>query len=257
MKYILSIVMLVIVAIALNAQSLVFVTQDKPDFPNVMGEGLQFPATNPGVSVELVRLLEKELKLAIEIKRFPWARCLETELKNGTADGAFIASYKKEREEFGKYPTNADGSVDTSKRVTTLSYSFFKLKNNAWTWDGKTLTGLSGSVGVPGGYSIADDLTKMGATVIANGSTELNFRNLLAGRLALVATIDEDGDYILKKPEFVGKIEKITTPIVSKPYYVMLSKQFVSKNPDLAAKIWNAVATLREKHYLKISEAYF
>jgi polar amino acid transport system substrate-binding protein len=223
----------------------------------VLGEGSLLPADKPGAAVELVRLIEKQLNIKIEINRYPWTRCLETELKNGTADGAFIASYKAEREQFGAYPRKADGTIDPSKRVTTLSYSFYKRTGDAWKWDGKALGEVKGKIGVPGGYSIAGDLEKMGAVVDAYGSTEVNMRNLLANRLALVATIDDDGDYIVAKKEFSGKIEKVAIPIVSKPYFIMLSHQFVANNPALAEKIWNASAELRDTQYLKICQTYF
>jgi polar amino acid transport system substrate-binding protein len=47
-------------------------------------------------------------RIKIIIKRLPWKRAFEGELKTGSADGLFGASYKKEREPFGAYPMNGD-----------------------------------------------------------------------------------------------------------------------------------------------------
>ncbi len=234
-----------------------FVTQDKQDFPWVIGDTTAIPADRPGASIDLVRAIAAKLGITIEIRRYPWTRCLETELKNGSADGAFLASYKAEREAFGLYPQK-DGKTDPARRVNTSTYSFYRLKSSTWNWDGKTASGPGGPVGVPGGYSVSDDLKKMGMDVVSSANTEVNFRNLLNGRLALVATLELDGDYLLEtNAAFTGKIEKVAIPVVSKPYYIMLSRQFVAKEPELAARIWAAAAELRDKNLQGYLAKYF
>ena len=249
----------IIIGVSAGAQtkSIVFVTQDKQDFPWVIGDSSAIAAEKPGAAIDLVRSIAQKLGISIEIKRYPWTRCLETELKNGTADGAFLASYKAEREAFGLYPQK-DGKPDPSRRVNTSTYSFYRLKASTWTWDGKTPKNPEKPVGTPGGYSIGADLKAMGMNVLASGSTEVNFKNLLNGNLSLVATLELDGDYLIEtNPAFTGKIEKVETPIVSKPYYIMLSKQFVAKDPELAAKIWAAVAEIRDKGLQNRLAKYF
>ena len=185
-------------AISVSAQtkSLVFVTQDKQDFPWILGDSTEIKADKPGASIDFVKGIAAKLGISIEIKRYPWARCLETELKSGSADGAFLASYKAEREAFGLYPQK-EGKPDPARRVNTSTYSFYRLKGSSWSWDGKAPRSPDGAVGVPGGYSIADDLKKLGLNVLPSGNTEQNFKNLLGGRLALVATLELDGDYLL------------------------------------------------------------
>jgi polar amino acid transport system substrate-binding protein len=235
----------------------VFVCEDKENFPDLMGNGIDILAQNPGVSVELIKKLEPMANIKITFKRMPWKRCLEVELKNGTADGAFLASYKTEREEMGTYPMK-NGKPDTDKRVTTTSYVFYKLKGSGIDWDGKALINFDGVIGAPAGYSIVGDLTGMGYKVIESDTSLKGLKQLLANKLALFATLDEQGDFILSKnAEFTGKIEKIKTPLASKPYYLMLSKQFVAKNPELSAKIWDSIKILREKEYSKLSLKYF
>lgn len=249
--------LLAAVSLAAQNKGLVFVTQDKPDFPWITGDSSEIAAERPGASIDFVRALAAKLGVAIEIKRYPWTRCLETELKNGSADGAFLASYKPEREIFGLYPQK-DGKTDASRRVNTSTYSFYRLKSSTWNWDGKTVGKPGGAVGIPAGYSIGDDLKAMGFEVLTSANTESNFRNLINGRLALVATLELDGDYLLEhQAAFKGKIEKVATPIVSKPYYIMLSRQFVERDPALAERIWAAAAELREKSLKAFLAKYF
>jgi polar amino acid transport system substrate-binding protein len=246
-----------VASLSAQTKTLVFVTQDKQDFPWVMGDSSEFQAAKPGASVDLVQAIAAKLGIGIEVRRYPWARCLETELKTGSADGAFLASYKPEREIFGLYPQK-DGKTDASRRVNTSTYSFYRLKSSTWNWDGKTVGKPGGAVGIPAGYSIGDDLKAMGFEVLTSANTESNFRNLINGRLALVATLELDGDYLLEhQAAFKGKIEKVATPIVSKPYYIMLSRQFVERDPALAERIWAAAAELREKSLKAFLAKYF
>lgn len=235
----------------------IFVCEDKENFPDLMGNGSEILAQNPGISVEVLKKLEPMVNIKITFKRLPWKRCLEVELKNGTADGAFLASYKQEREELGMYPM-INGKPDTDKRVTTTSYVFYRLKGSKIDWDGKILLNFEGLIGAPAGYSIVGDLTGMGYKVIESDNSIKGLKQLSDNKLALFSTLDVQGDSILKNDkDLSAKLEKIKIPFAAKPYYLMLSKQFVAKNPELSAKIWDSIKILREKEYPKIEARYF
>ncbi len=230
--------------------------EDQEDFPNVLGKTDKVEATNPGVAIELIRLMEKKMGIKINIKRAPWKRALEMELKTGAVDGVFTASYKPEREEFGEYPKK-DGKLDESKRYNTITYVFFKAKGAKIDWDGKDLKGFTGTIDAPRGYSIVDDLKKKGYTVEESPSTSVGFQKLVAGRVGLVAALEATGDHTLSKAADVAKkVEKVNPPIVSKSYYFILSHQFVKANPVLAEKFWNTMKEVRDKEYKKILAKY-
>lgn len=240
-----------------QTKELVFYCEDQEDYPNVIGAGDQIKATEPGVAIEVIQLLEKKLNLKIQIKRGPWKRILEVDLKNGTANGVFTASYKPEREEFGVYPKK-DGKIDESRRYSSITYSFYKLKKTSIAWDGNNFQNFTGSIDAPRGYSIVEDLRKKGYNVEESPSTSMGFKKLMAGRVSLVAALESSGDHLLSKDkEALANIQKIEPPIVSKPYYFMLSKQFVAQNPELAEKIWSTLKEIREKDMKKISAKYF
>jgi polar amino acid transport system substrate-binding protein len=238
---------------------LIFVSEDKENFPQQMGTSTEYDMKKPGVAVEFLKQLEPILNIKIIFRRMPWKKCLEEDLKNGNADGAFLASYNKEREEFGVYPMK-EGKPDVDKRVTTTNYIFCKVKGSAVDWDGKNPLNLKagGFIGAPLGYSIVGDLKNMGLTVIESEDSKSGLKQLVNGRIELFACLDSQADYNIKMmSELKNKIEIIKTPITSKPYYLMLSKQFVEKNSVLADKIWNNIKALREKTYTKIEAKYF
>ena len=232
-----------------------FVCEDKEDFPGVMGNSPAILPNNPGAGIEALRLVASRLGIEIKFVRMPWTRALEFELKNGTVDGLFTASYKKERETFGLYPMKA-GVIDDSKALYSSNYVFYKLKSSKIEWDGKTLTGLLGNIGAPRGYSIVGDLQKLGYTMEESDGTLTDFKKMDANRMEIAAELELTGDLFLERnPYLAQKIIKLSPPIVMKPYYVMLSKQFVAANPELAVKIWDSIGDMRSE-YIKIAAKY-
>ncbi|MBF0206151.1 MAG: transporter substrate-binding domain-containing protein [Oligoflexia bacterium] len=236
--------------------------ENKTDFPNLVGEGDKLDANTPGMSIEALRLVEAAMKakkknIKFNFIRMPWKRCME-EMKAGSVDGIFNASFKEERKELGAYPMNGT-TVDESRRITTTNYSFYVQKGKKIPWDGKTLGKLDGSVGAPAGYSIIDDLKKLGATTEEGmEGTKKDFEKLGAGRLVAAAALDKTGDHILKSDTALGaKIEKVEPAIVNKPYYVMLSHQFVAKNKELAEEIWTELGRIRDSEELKAKWALY
>jgi polar amino acid transport system substrate-binding protein len=170
----------------------------------------------------------------------------------------FIPKLKEKRKELGLYPMK-NNEVDKSRRIANTTYSFYVPKGTTIPWDGKTLGVLNGPVGAPAGYSIVEDLKKLGAKVEESPATLNDFQKLNAGRLAAVAALEGAGDFELRKhPELAKTIEKFKPPIKTKPYYVMVSHQFNAKNPGLAQKIWDEIAKIRDsKEMTVIQDKYY
>lgn len=229
-----------------------FMCENVEQFPIHMGNSDSIDWNKPGAGIECVKMLESKVGIKIKVERAPWKRVLDVELKNGTSDGAFPASYKKEREALGAYPMKG-GKVDKTRSLYTDAYYFYKLKDANFSWDGKAVSNLKGMVGAPYGYSVVDDLKKLGISVEESEETLLDFKKLAAGRVGAVAALELMADFLLKKyPDLNKVIVKVSTPIASKEYYVMLSNQFVKSNPALADKIWNAVGKMRENEFPKL-----
>lgn len=241
-----------------QATELTFACENKQDFPTVMGNSEKVLDENPGMAVEAVRILEKKLSLKINIRRLPWKRCLN-ELEQGRVQGLFTISFKEKRKKLGMYPEK-NGKVDPSRRFTSASYALYKLKGSDVNFDGTDFINITGRVGAPSGFSIVDDLKKRGLAVNESPSTEHDFKKMISGRLQAVAALEMNGDYyLLADKEFNKKIEKVTPLIVMKPYYFIVSNQFYKEKPQLAEKIFETIAEIREdpnfkkklKNYIK------
>jgi polar amino acid transport system substrate-binding protein len=234
--------------------------EDKEQPPYYLGVGTAIPSSKPGISVDIVKMLEKKIpQLKIDFVRVPWARCTAG-LGTNTYDAIFNSSYTPDRLSIGWYPTTNnrhDGPVDTSKRITTIQYSLYTLDTTKLSWDGKAFSDPTVLLGAPAGYSIVNDLKKIGMAVHESPASTNALDMLLAGRFPGAVLQDVTADAIIaKNTQKFSKIVKSPKAIVSKEYYLMLSKDFVSKHPDLSRAIWKAIEELRLSEFAKLTALY-
>lgn len=199
-----------------------------------------------GLTTALVKMAEKQLGGGkLEILPLPWKRCLE-EVKAGDINGIIKISYTPERAaELCVFPM-AGEKADATKRLLNDTYSIYRLKGSAVTWDGKVLV-ADGRVGAQSGFSVVKQLQSLGAKVDdGTRSADDNLKKLIEGRVVAVALQSEEGDISVAASPDALKIEKITPVLVEKPYFVTFSKQFYAKEPGYAKKVWDAIATARE-----------
>lgn len=225
-------------------------TENEDSFPWVLKD-------RAGLTVQMLRMVEKRVGGRIEVVPLPWKRCLE-DIKNGKVDAAFKISYSAARAaELGNYPMAGD-KPDASKRLLTDTYSLYRLKGTAIEWDGKVLK-AGGPVGAQSGFSVVDQLKGLGAKVDdGTRSADDNLKKLLAGRFVALALQTEEGDISVESdPEFKGKIERLKPVLVEKPYFLMFSKQFTSKNAAYVQEVWDAIGTVRESaEYVSAAKSF-
>lgn len=229
--------------------------EDKTQFPYYMGD-TQRVLDKPGAAVELVKMLEERIPgLQIRFSRYPWKRCL-TMLKTGQVDGIFNASFNTSRTRIGEYPWE-DGQVDPSRRLTTISYYLYTLPNTEIGWNGEAFEDPDISVGAPLGYSIVNDLENLGVSVIKVRSSMQSLQLLKAKRVKAVALQSVTADYLLaNNPDQLEGIVRIAPPLKTKPYYLMLSRQFKAAHPELSEQIWDAIGELREEKLETLARPY-
>ncbi len=244
------------ISLSVQAQTVLKVAYDTDiQFPYYLGQTSQVLTHNPGAIVELIRLLEGKIPgLKIELVRYPWKRCLRN-LKAGYVDAVFNSSFKEERHQYGQYPMK-NGVVDSDRRITTISYYFYKKKETAFSWNGKTVSDTSMNIGAPLGFSIVDDLNRMNLKVVQTHATLSNLQKLLRNMVRVVALQDITGDYYLKHFNQFQGLVKVQPALKTKPYYLMISHQFKEKNPELSEKIWNELAKLREEELANLTAKY-
>ncbi len=235
--------------------------EDKEQPPYYLAAGETIP-DKPGIAVEMVSMLEEYVPgLVVEFSRAPWTRCLAT-LESGEADAIFNSSYNEGRLKAGRYPTldgTPNGKPDTEKRITTIAYHLYKTAGSDIAWNGKEIAGLGSSkVGAILGYSIIGDLKKLNVSVneVAAGTPAI-LKMLVAGRFPAAALQDVTADALIAStPEYAEKLVKDERPIVSKPYYLMLSHQFVARYPETAKQIWDAIEKIRNEKFSSLAQKY-
>jgi len=234
------------------SDTLTFVFSDVEVFPYQMGDGSAL-SNPPGIAVDIIVKAAKNLGHTVRFIRVPNKRVLLT-VQGGKADGAFVFSYKPEREKYGLYPMK-NGKPDGELRIASMSYYFYALIRNNMKWDGKKLKGTSLHVGANTGYSIVVDLKKMGYQVEEAKTTRQNFQKLKSNRFGVVAAQAITADAYLEYNQDTS-IEKIGPPVKTKDYFLMLSHQFYKKNPERAQDFWKEIASQRDYIAAKKSAKY-
>jgi polar amino acid transport system substrate-binding protein len=228
-----------------SAEPLIWVTDDTPGDPYIIGGGTNFKTDLPGIEIELYREVAKQLKLDITFKRLPWKRCLKL-IEHNKVQGVFPASFKEERMKIGVYPMRK-GQVDATRKTRNNAYYLYKMKSSPIFYNGSSFENVRGMIGVPIGWAIVDDLKKMQVSVkelpIHENSLDILVQNRINGFVCLETVFD---GYIKRNPTKYSDIVKVSPPIWEKPYYLIQSHAFVNANPELAHKIWDTILAIKE-----------
>lgn len=233
----------------------IFAYESEEIFPFYMGT-TQTPKKNPGVTVELIQLLGRQMSLDVKFTRLSWKRMLLA-LKAGKVD-ALVASYKPSRLEFGNFPMK-DGQVDTKRCIAHSNYYLYVLKGSYVTWNPESvlISGADKDVGAPFGYSVVALLKQAHVKVDEYGNTRENLVKLKADRIDGAALLEFDADRIIfHELSTFPNVIKLEPPLSSKPYYLMLSTRFLKTYPGLAEQIWDACGHIRETHRPTILKRY-
>ena len=229
--------------------------EEKPNPPFYLGNKT-IDWKKPGITLDVLKSLEKNLNVKFKFERLPWARGLEL-LKNNLIDGVFHASFKKKRLNMGVYPMKND-EPDTNRSLMSQAYFLYKRKGSPLNWDGKTFEHLNGSIGAIIGYAVVEDLKQMNVDVEKVATQWSNLSKLVLGRIGGVAGLESMNDIVIKtNPEKFRSVVKVYPPIIRKPYYLMLSHNFVNENPELAEAIWDGIRNIRlSGEYEQITRKY-
>jgi polar amino acid transport system substrate-binding protein len=211
--------------------------------PLIEGDGTAIDPVKPGLTIEALRMASEQAHIPIELARTPWQRGLYL-IQNDEADAIFASSYVEERTKYGAYPMKG-GQPDPGRKLFDQSYCLYVRKGSGVTWDGKTLSGLHAPVGATPGYAVVSMLRAMGVTVDEVPNHMDNLRKVLAGRLDAYAELDNHIRPLLRanSGEFSGIVE-LSPPVLTKPYYLMFSKIFYIRSPEIAERFWDAIAAV-------------
>jgi polar amino acid transport system substrate-binding protein len=218
-----------------------------------------------GLDLELIDLLQAKIGIKIKTVGYPWTRALVT-MQKGNLDGVFAASYKPERKKYGSYPLK-DGELDGDRRIHTSGYSLYILEGSKLKFDGDKFENLVSGIGVTDigvqrSFSIIPSLKKFDVNLNDSSSDPDHILYMLFHkRIAAAAIQAARADQIIAaKPLFQKKIIKYKTnkkPFHQKPYFIMLSHQFMKRYPGFSEKFWNAVKEVRNSSEYRQRETEF
>jgi polar amino acid transport system substrate-binding protein len=229
-------------AAAAEPVRIVYDVHDNP--PLICGSGSAIDPIKPGLTIEMLRMAGERAHVAIDLSRTPWERGLYL-IETGQADAIFASSYVEDRLRYGVYPMK-DGQPDTRRKLFNQSYRLYIRAGSGVGWDGKALTNLHAPVGATPGYAVIPVLRAMGVAVEEETSHIANLRKLIAGHLDAYAELDTHIRPLLRSnPEFAG-ITELSPPVLTKPYYLMFSKVSYAKSPEVAERIWDAIAEVND-----------
>ena len=205
-----------------------------------------------GLNIELLDRVARKMGVTFEYRGMPWKRCL-VELKGNRVSGAVGGSFKAERLEVGVFPGGS--APDSSKKLNDDRYVLLHRKGSPLQWDGKTFRQLDGAIGIQLGYSVGDHLRNMGVVVDegAQRASEL-VSKVVSGRVAGAVLLEGEARSILDSQAGLGEhLEIFSTPVVEKPYFLILSRALVRTQPQTAMRMWNTVEEIRNSpSYRKI-----
>lgn len=240
---------LMLYVIPVSAIEVTVATGVNDDPPYVYGDE-KISIERPGVTIEILKLIEKRTQVKFNILKQPWARVVQN-VKTGKLDGGFHFSYKDERKAFVAYPIEQGQSLpDPNYSISNRSYSLYKLKGAPLQWTGESIVKASEEpilIGVIRGGSITDNIRKRGHQLLEVDRDAQLVQLLLAKRIDALVGLDNMIDAEIRALDTSKRmtIEKATPAVVSKPYYIAFSKQFYRDNPDLAWEIWKVIDLIR------------
>ncbi len=220
--------------------------------PHYLGDGQAIPE-NPGISVELTDLAASRLGCKIRWLRLPIKRILR-DLELNTIDATLALSYAAERTSFAVYPMR-DGKPDSALAAWTSSYDFYVLPDSTLRWDGKQFNRTPRGVGANAGFSVVQDLARMGIAADEAQGDSNNFGKLVKGRIEVYAGQDLTLAQIRMQPEFKD-IKKLEPSFVRKHYYLVFSRSYYGESADRVNQLWRQIARLRQTEGKRMERKY-
>lgn len=221
------------------ATSFTACVDDRPWFPYTNPN-----LRNPGIMQVLTDSVADDLGVTVEVVALPWKRCLES-LRSGKIDamiGGADLPFTRELAVFPKHGSEAD----TNRSLGTARIMLVKRSGSDVDWNGKEFINLLKPVAVAMGTQMMITAVETASGISDQGgkTDDQNLRKLIQNRVDLMAGYEYDLKDLIEK-SYPGVVTVIPQPLVETHYYLAFSKQFYSRNSQLAEVFWNRIATDR------------
>lgn len=190
-----------------------------------------------GISIDIVRAIQKEINDTSPIKVYPWSRAIKlTKLRKNYALFSTLRTKAREKEFKWVGP------------IATIELVFFKKTDSNITIHSIEDAKKVGKIGVTSNVANYDILKSMGfrnLDVITTGVDEQNIKKLIRGRIDLWPALKFNALYNIKKMGLKGKIEPINDVVIFKgDLYISFNKN----TDDAIIQKWQkALDTLRKR----------
>ncbi|MBA5637658.1 hypothetical protein H3H37_11390 [Duganella sp. LX20W] len=195
-----------------------------------------------GTAQILVRMAAARAGMQVEYYHAPAARCAE-EIRLNLAQGYPATGFSPRAKAFCTFPMEGD-DPDPKRATGLLRLMLYRRAGDPADWDGKRLSNVSGKVlSSRGAVLMRERLQALGLeTDDGAADLETNFAKLLARRGDVALGYENDGQQLLARAPFAGKIEALPVAFANEYHYLCLSHQFRDANPAQATALWNAIA---------------
>jgi ABC-type amino acid transport substrate-binding protein len=211
-----------------------------------------------GVQVDIVKKSLDSLNLKYDLKLLPWKRCLRN-VEEGSYDAAIGASYTKTRALFMNYPISAKESAENStkhqQRIAQSEYVVVTHNGSNFKFDGN-LNVVPQPIYVPAGFSIAEDLRRVGLEVDDGAKKDIsNFQKLLRSKKGSVVAIRELALSYKQTLKTGNELIISSRSIKSKSNYLGFSKK-TKLSEETIQKIWKQITKTREESIKALYKKY-
>lgn len=220
------------------------------DPPYVYGDS-QIATLYPGITIEILKLIEAKYDIQFIVKKLPWKRVV-AKVKDNSLDGGFHFSYKPLRKSFVAYPILTGKAVpDPKYSISNRSYSLYRFKGQTIYWNGQQFISNPPhklNIAAIRGGSITQDIQELGHHLTAVSNDQQLLDLLLARRVDVFVALENMLDPKIRTlaPKSRLLIEKTHPPVVNKPYYIAFSKRFYKEHKEIAWNIWNTIQHIKQ-----------
>lgn len=225
------------------------------DPPYVYGNN-EISHEHPGVTIDILNLIERKLKLKFVIQKTPWKRVI-FEVKNNRINGGFHFSFKEKRRSFIAFPIPEGAQrPDPKYSISNRSYMIYKRAKTQLDWDGKKITvaGKSNFVLTAiRGSSIVDEIKKKRYKLLEVDRDQQMLQVLEQQRVDALVGLENMIDAKIESLPMAKKqiFEKVLPPIMTKAYYIGFSKKFYKEHPETVWAIWKLIDQIKQNGELK------
>jgi polar amino acid transport system substrate-binding protein len=193
----------------------------------------------------------RALGLQVKFHAVPLARCRADAIANAAnAVNAYpMTPFNADMLGFVAYPMRA-GLPDPARATAHTRITLYRRRGTAVSWDGQRLLGLQRPVLVAAtSVLIRNKLQSIGAPIDHGGqSLQANFNKLLGERGDLAVGYDEEGAALLRRPEYAGKVEALSVPLLEPTYYLAVTKSYYAAHQATIEALWDAIGRSNHGH---------